>query len=560
MKSSHRNKAPLSRRGFLSITAALFASTFSIKLFAAQKKAVATACMLAPAKDSRFTAKTLATIGDNFGDYRPPGVLDGMDAWRWNENTVRLFVNHELECYAGYPWQLANGTTLRGARVSWFDIDRDTQEIRAGGNAIQEMRDRRGTIVTSARQVNESSRSSLLNWFASNKDKQCGLTSLCSAQGYRVGEFGFVDDLFFTNEEVSTAEGHPHGGSVWCLDIHTGTLWALPELGRGAWENAAAIETPDQAKADGHIALLLGDDLDAGSAPLYLWVGKKIPDGNFIERNGLTQGQLYAWASNKGDRDPQDWRGTGNQRAGTFKALITHDPDQAGEPGYDRDGYLNDNLLRTQAQELGAFMMSRPEDLHTNPQNGLQVALCSTGQGNVYPADDWGTVYLIDMQFDMLNAVLRPTATLTILHDTDDYGDHGIRSPDNIVWASDGWLYIHEDRATRLNEFGGETGREASTWRLNPSKPKEFQLVAVIDRSVVLPDGAKDGRPAKLGAWECSGIIDVSKLFTENADELWLITAVQADSIRGGPIGGQELLVEGGQLVMLKRKGERATL
>ena len=193
-------------------------------------------------------------------------------------------------------------------------------------------------------------------------------------------------------------------------------------------------------------------------------------------------------------------------------------------------------------------------------QNGLQVALCSTGQGDVYPADDWGTVYLIDMQFDMLNAALQPTATLTILHDTDDYGDHGIRSPDNIVWASDGWLYIHEDRATRLNEFGGETGREASTWRLNPSKPEEFQLVAVIDRSVVLPDGAKDGRPAKLGAWECSGIIDVSKLFTENADELWLITAVQADSIRGGPIGGQELLVEGGQLVMLKRKGERATL
>ena len=198
-------------------------------------------------------------------------------------------------------------------------------------------------------------------------------------------------------------------------------------------------------------------------------------------------------------------------------------------------------------------MLSRPEDLHTNPGNGLQVALCSTGQGNVFPADDWGTVYLIEMHFDQENSELQPSANIRILHDTDDFGDHGIRSPDNIVWASDGKLYIHEDKATRLNRFGGETGRESSTWCLDPMEPQNFELVATIDRSVVLPADARDTRAKAIGAWECCGLIDVSDLFADSPDELWFITAVQAHSIRGGSLGGQDKLVQGGQLVLLKR-------
>ncbi len=512
--------------------------------------------MLSPSPDSAFTAKTLATTGDSFGSYRPPGIMDGMGAWNWNENTVRLFVNHELDSFEGYPWNLANGTTLRGARISWFDIDKQTQAILGAGNAIKEIHDRRGEPVTRAEQVSEIWDSSLLDWLQGNDDH--GLNNLCSAQAYKAGEFGFINDLLFTHEEVSALDNHPHGGSVWVLDVHTATLWALPELGRGAWENVAAVKTPDQDEEDGHIALLIADDFDAGAALLYLWIGKKLPGGNLIERNGLAQGQLYAWESSKGDRSPEDWNGTGTERAGIFKPLATRQPDKADQPGYDRDGYLNDPLLRAQAKAAGAFMLSRPEDLHTNPANRLQVALCSTGQGNVFPSDDWGTVYLIEMQFDLNqdhhnNKQLQPSANIKILHDADDFGDHGIRSPDNIVWARDGKLYIHEDKATKLNEFGGETRRESSTWCIDPLKPDDFTLVATIDRSVVLPPDASDKRAGAFGAWECCGLIDVSELFTDSADELWLITAVQAHSIRGGSLGGRDNLVQGGQLVLMKR-------
>jgi secreted PhoX family phosphatase len=488
--------------------------------------------------------------------------MDGMGAWSWSENTVRLFVNHELDCYEGYRWKLANGTTMRGARISWFDIDKQSQTILNAGDAIKEIRDRRGEIVTHAAQVSEIRDRSLLDkWKGKDED---GLNNLCSAQAYKVGEFGFVNDLLFTHEEVSALDNHPHGGSVWALDVHTGTLWALPELGRGAWENVAAVETPDQDEEDGHIALLIADDFDAGAAPLYLWIGRKLPGGNLIERNGLAQGQLYAWASLDGDHNPEDWNGTGTERAGVFKPLTTQQPDKADQPGYDQDGYLNDPLLRAQAKAAGAFMMSRPEDLHTNPANGLQVALCSTGQGNIFPSDDWGTVYLIEMQFDLKqadpdNGQLQPSANIKILHDADDFGDHGIRSPDNIVWAHDGKLYIHEDKATKLNKFGGETGRESSTWCIDPLKPDDFTLIATIDRSVVLPPDASDKRAQAIGAWECCGLIDVSDLFTNAAVELWFITAVQAHSIRGGSLGGRDDLVQGGQLVLLKRAGIHPT-
>jgi secreted PhoX family phosphatase len=473
--------------------------------------------------------------------------MDGMGAWDWNDTTVRLLVNHELPPDKAYLWKLTNGTELRGARISWFDIDKASREVRAAGNAIKEIRDRRGEIVTKPEQVHE-------HWDTPS-DK--GLNVLCSAQGYAAGEFGFRDNLLFTHEEVCAVEDHPHGGSVWALDVDKGRLWALPALGRGSWENVTAVATPDQDAADGHIALLMSDDHEFGGAPLYMWIGQKDPDGDFPSRNGLRKGQLYAWVCDNEDRNPQDWHGTGTKRSGVFYPVPTRFWNMAGEQGYDRDGWSNDTVLRNQALKRGAFMFSRPEDLHTNPKNASQVALCSTGHGIKCPADEWGTIYLIDVSLDELpvdpsQGEQYPRADITILHDCDDFGDKGIRSSDNIVWASDGMLYIHEDKANRRDVFGGETGREASTWRLNPADSDDREVVAVIDRSVVLPEDAEDMQTNNIGAWECCGLIDVSSLFAAK-DELLFITAVQAHSVRGGSLGDDLDLFQGGQLVMLSR-------
>ncbi len=61
----------------------------------------------------------LFTVGESINGYTPPGVLDGMGAFKLNRNTVRLLVNHELLNFRGYAYETA-GFSLMGARVSYF--------------------------------------------------------------------------------------------------------------------------------------------------------------------------------------------------------------------------------------------------------------------------------------------------------------------------------------------------------------------------------------------------------------------------------------------------------
>ena len=505
----------------------------------------ATPPMLKPLPQSGFNAITLFTVGESIGDYRPPGVLDGTAAYPGEDGSLRIIINHELAPVAGYPYQLANDTTLTGSRISYMDLDTAAKTITAAGPAFDTVIDRNGTTVKDAQQISE-----LL------VEDNRGLNALCSAQGYLAGEFGFVDDLFFTHEEVSAREDHPHGGSVWVLDVNARTLQAAPELGRGAWENSAAVATPDMNEPDGHVAILLGDDIEFGDAPLYLWIGRKQPGGNLLERNGLSNGRLFAWVPDNGAETPADWRGTGNKLAGRFVPLAARNEKRRGQPGYDPAGYLDDLTLRKRTRELGAFRFSRPEDLHTDPANQQRVAFASTGQGDVFPDDDWGALYIIDMDFRLDDQKkLAADATLTIIYDGDDEdkGDFGIRNPDNLVWAGDGFVYVQEDKASKLNEFGGKSGMEASVWRIDPDEPDNYERIAMIDRSVIQPPNAEDLNPDKLGRWESSGILDVTDYFP-NAPGRVFIATVQAHSLRGGDIGGREDLVQGGQLLLLEEK------
>ncbi|UCG73425.1 MAG: DUF839 domain-containing protein [Chromatiales bacterium] len=491
--------------------------------------------------DSGFELRVLFTVGDQLGDYQPPGKLDGLGAWRFNDGTVRILANHEFGASKAYPFRLANGTELRGSRISFFDLNRRTLEIEEAGLAFDSIRDRRGREVTSAAQVSERT----------DVDK-AGLNALCSAAAYTAGDAGFVDDIFFTNEEVSAREDHPHGGSVWALDVAERRLWALPDLGRGSWENVTALDAPP-----GYVALLLGDDIEFGRAPLYLYLGRKDPAGDFLARNGLRGGRLFVWVADSGDLSPADWHGTGSRRDGQFLPLAARDPARAGERGHDVDGYLNDTALRKRAWALGAFRFSRPEDLHANPANGNQAVFASTGHGRLFPEDDWGTLYLVDVRFvSAANAWPRATASLAILHDADDFGDVGIRSADNLTWARDGMVYVQEDKATKRARFGGESGIEASVWRIDPARPADYQRIAVIDRSVRVPAGVRDTKAGRLGAWETSGIVDISDQIGVPSPGLALLLTVQAHGLRGGPVGRQAL-GEGGQLVLLTRDWRR---
>ncbi|NJK37543.1 MAG: DUF839 domain-containing protein [Oscillatoriales cyanobacterium SM2_3_0] len=491
-----------------------------------------------------FDYNPVFTIGETFNSYTPPGIPDGTGAFELDEDTVRFYANHELRPDVGYTYELASGAELPGARVSYFDINKETFEVEDAGLAYDTIINRLGEVVDEASDLEFG-----------------GINRLCSANFIPAEQFGpgvgLVDGFFFTGEETSAG----FGGTEFALDPETNTLHALPWLGRAAWESVTEVDTGTTDK----VALLVGDD--RAPAPAILYVGTKNPDSDdILERNGLVGGKLYVWAAD-GVTTPEEFNGTSSQIGGEWQEIDFYRPDLAsadGSTGYDPQGFATLAQQDLLATEQGAFFFSRPEDVATNPNDPTEVVLASTGRGSIYPSDNWGTTYSIKSEFTEEGEPI--AADVKILYDGDDAGagqfegpDFGLRSPDNTDWSENGKIYLQEDRSTELEPFGGASGEEASIWELDPESGK-LTRIAQVDRSAV-PEGQVDIDPEDLGDWETSGILDVSDLFGQAPGSL-LIADAQAHSLRGGAIGDPEVdssdptsdnqnLVEGGQLFFI---------
>ncbi|MEO0478913.1 MAG: alkaline phosphatase PhoX [Planctomycetota bacterium] len=465
------------------------------------------------------------TIAEPINGYNSVGIPDGMGVFPNPDGPgVILYVNHELNPGNGEPYTLANGTMLTGTRISRFVVDRNADgsaNLIDGRLAYDTIVDENGVVVTDPAQINKTG------------NAIDGMARFCSGGSIQAGTFGFVDDIYACGEETSTSF-HPTGGAVFMIDVDTDTLYSVPALGLGAWENVTPVETGDPQT----VALLLADD--TSGAPLWLWVGVK-SGTDFLDRNGLSNGNLYYWKSNGTETSPEDFN-TAGTLSGAFE-LFTGDQ---------FSGTSDD--LRGAAQANGAFQFSRPEDVSTNPADGTQVVFASTGRGSSFPSDNWGTTYLVDIDFPVAGA---PTADITILADSDGLSvpDEGVRSPDNLVWADNGLIYIQEDRSTSPSSlFGGVTGIDASMWELDPNT-QAITRVGEINRSVILPLDASDLAPSTLGLWESSGVIDVTSFFPTAPGETLLIANVQAHGIRDGSIGDNPLRDEGGQIFFMSNAG-----
>ena len=523
-----------------------------------------------------YRVDPLFTVGETIDGYAPLGILDGTGAYQLNEQTIRVLVNHEVSVAAGgYAYTLESGVELRGARVSYFDIDKRTLKIVDSGLAYDTIYNRAGEMVTAETPLDTISSQ--------------GLDRFCSANLFEAGQYGFVDTIFFTGEETDN-------GTEFALNTATNELWALPWLGVAAWESVTALETGTSDK----IALLVGDD--RGPAPGILYVGTKGVDVNndgtidFLERNGLTGGDLFVWvaddpnvADDAIEADARDFAGTGNSTAGRFVEIEIYDEALAGTlEDLDGDGVVDDlaydNLgFATQAKqdalaaEVGAFLFSRPEDVATEPFDGTRAVFASTGrQGLFDDADVWGTTYIFNLDFSNIDSK-NINAEVEILYDGNDFAnnglthpDFGLRSPDNLDWADDGLIYLQEDRAISSSLFGATSGEEASIWTIDPNAENpETTLTRVgqIDRSAV-PSDQTDPAPNDIGNWESSGILDISELLG-NAPGTVLLFNVEAHNLRDGNIinvpgidtdGDGVLertdnLVEGGQLSLLIAPG-----
>jgi hypothetical protein len=493
------------------------------------------------------------TVGETLNGYTPPGVLDGLGAFELDADTVRVLANHELLHFRGYPFTV-DGIGLTGARISYFDIDRDTRQVIDTGLAINSIYDVDGELATDT--------SFIAGGLA-------GFSRFCSGSLFEAHEFGggrgLEDRLYMAGEEDG-GFFNPTGGAEWALDPATGDIWHLPDLGRGAWENVTYLDTGDTDT----IAVLLGDDTspfdfdDDGvreAAPLFLYVGEKDPDGDLPARNGLRGGDLYVWVASNGATSPADFRGTGSLGGKWVEVDNSRNEAMAGQEGFDDFGYPNQGNLWLQAEELGAFGFSRPEDVATSPDNGRVAVIASTGVDNyVGGVDTFGTTYTLKTNFENLSATLR------IIYDGDADPARTLRSPDNLDWADDGRIYIQEDEAEEqtldgepLWGPGAANPNEAGAVRMTKNG-KKLERLYNIDRSVVL-DPTTTGTPVdqdagNAGEWETSGIVDVSSLFGEKAGTLFLID-VQAHGIEDQDDFNADSritdgdLVEGGQLSFL---------
>ncbi|MTJ06562.1 MULTISPECIES: alkaline phosphatase PhoX [unclassified Anabaena] len=340
-----------------------------------------------------YTVDPLFTVGDKIGDYVPPGILDGIGAFSLNDTTVRVLVVNEVGSADGYKYTLKNGTQLPGARVNYFDIDKRTFQIVNAGLAYDTIINRGGEVVDAAADLEFG-----------------GIQRFCSAALFEANQFGagigLADRIFFSGEETS-------GGTQFALDTQTNTLYALPAFGRAAWENITELNTGRTDK----VAFLIGDD--RSNAPLYLYVGDK-KAGNFLDRNGLAQGKLFAWvaddpasATDVIELNPGEFKGSGSSTNGQFVEIAYYDPTKANTTGYDTQGYVTQAKQDELAAAVNAFKFSRPEDIATNPFDGTQAVLASTGIAA--GPDVWGTTYKIDVDFSKL---LSTTATVPTAEDT----------------------------------------------------------------------------------------------------------------------------------------------
>ena len=519
--------------------------------------------------ENGWTPTTLFTVGENFDGYYPPGILDGLGAYELDEDTVRVLANHELLNFRGYSYMVpGNGISLKGARVSYFDIDKASRKIVDAGPAYHTIYDANGDIGTQDTIVS----------FPGFE----GLSRFCSSQMVVPGDFqkgGVEDKIYFTGEEDG-GNFNPVGGAEWALDVATNELWAVPAMGRGAWENITAVDARDNDVA----AFILADDsspFDADNdgedeaAPLFLFVGEKDsnPRAGFLARNGLAEGKLYVLVMKDGSTTPVDFNGTGSKLKAEWVEIDNEqnlaEASDDGSTGFDQFGYPTQSTLWTRAEELGAFGFSRPEDVAFNPRKKNEIVLASTGVDTyVGGADTVGTMYTVVTNFKNL------TASIEIIYDGDDDPTRALRSPDNLDWADDGLIYVQEDEAEEdspdgepLFGFGAANPKEASIVALNPNNGKitrvaEVNRGVVYDASIDKPTQAFDVDFGSAGEWESSGILDVSTLFGEKGGTLFLFD-VQAHGIEDqtdenilSRINDNDL-VEGGQLLFLEAPRKR---
>ena len=516
------------------------------------------------------TVTPLITVGDTLANgYRYESIPDGISFRTKNKNKLDLYVNHETSLVPfpytpSAPTEANSQNDFDNSQLSHLEVDRDTAGILSGELAI-----------------------------ASDENYQ----RFCS--NFLADEVnGFDKPLLFTNEEgidwvkregfafpatIGAADSRQIGVVV-AHDPKNGKSMPIWGMGRHNHENSLAVP------GYGHPVVLSGDDSFVNvpaQSQVYNYIAD---DSKAVWRD---EGDLWAFVSDTpGINDYDDIvPGSNPQLTGHFvkvpKNIATgRNPDgtdlMAADVGYPpppNTGWQTSNgvgidgpqwVLEHWSDLNDVFQFTRIEDMAYDKRPGMQnvVYLADSGRGTAVtgtfvPRAGLSTNGRIwRMQLDKSDPT--KVTSLTILVDGDTVPvktPTAIHQPDNLESTVNG-LLVTEDPGSSQQFNPGEAN--ATTARLMHYRfsTGAITVAARVDQSADEGPTDVDAAPAgRLGAWESTGVVDVSSVFGADtflinvqAHTLWVEKAPGRDDV--APAGPDYTFKrEGGQLDLIRIPG-----
>lgn len=510
----------------------------------------------------------LITVGDTLANgYRFEAIPDGIAFRTKGDKKLDLYVNHETSTVPfpynpSAPTEANSQNDFDNSQLSHLELNRETAGILSGEMAIAS---------------------------AENYQRFCSSFLADEANG-------FDKPLLLTNEEgidwvkregkaFPATIGAPDArqiGTVVAHDPKNGKTRPIWGMGRHNHENSLAVP------GYGHPVVLSGDDAFVNN-PAQSQVYSYIAEGS--KAVWRDEGDLWAFVSTTpGFNDYFDFTpGSPVSIQGHFvkvpKNIATgRNPDgteiMAADVGYspppndgtwqrDPNGVGIDGpqwVLETWSDQNDAFQFVRIEDMAYDRRPAMQnvVYLVDSGRGTTgSPQPGRSTNGRI---WKMVLDPADPTevTSLSILVDGDTMPvkhPGAIHQPDNIESTLNG-LLVTEDPGSSQQFSPGDLN--ATTARLMHYRfaTGTLSVAARVDQSADEGPTDVDSAPAgRLGAWESSGVIDVSSVFgadtfliTVQAHTLWVEKAPGDDNF--APVGPDFTYKrEGGQLVLVRIPG-----
>jgi hypothetical protein len=491
-------------------------------------------------------------VGDTIGDYMFESIPDGISMSTNERGIVDIYVNHETSTVP-FPYNGATGVGFNDFTNSLVS----KLSLRASTAGIVDA----SYVVTHG-----------MNWqrFCSN------------FLATRI--HGFERPMILTNEEGidwvnrtgtawPTTIGSPSArqiGAVVAIDEKTGESRPIWGMGRHNHENSVAIPGYDGP------VVLSGDDTfvsNPAQAQLYSYIAK---NGKAVWND---EGELYAFVADGVD-DYYDFPvGSTMSVTGKFvkvpKDIATgRMPDgrdmMAADKGYppppndgtwQRDAVTNQGIDGpqwvlehwgdTQAQKVFEFV--RVEDIAYDRHDPSIVYVVDSGRGatsasgNPFISSNGRVWKLVLDRKDPTKVT-----SFSLLIEGDDKPVKAIdeiHQPDNIESTKD-FLLITEDPGSSQQFPAGSTDPAATTarlWRYDLSSGA-MDVVAKVNQSADEGPTDEDAAPrGNWGAWESSGIVDVSKVFGPGT----FMIDVQAGTL----VIDEETRVEGRNTLTYQRDG-----